>query len=54
MGTSDKLIERLKKQPKDFTFEELTRLLGILGFTMNNREKTSGSRVLFENETIRM
>jgi hypothetical protein len=48
MSTKDKLIERFKKQPKDFSFEELVRLFGILGFTIDNKGKTSGSRVLFE------
>jgi predicted RNA binding protein YcfA (HicA-like mRNA interferase family) len=48
MSTKDKLIERLKNQPKDFTFEETTRLFHLLGFTMNNKGKTSGSRVIFE------
>ena len=49
MSTKDKLIERLKKQPKDFTWEELVRLFGLFGFTIYNKGKTSGSRVIFEN-----
>jgi len=49
MGTKDKLIERFKNQPKDFTWDELVRLFGIFGFTMDNKGKTSGSRVLFRN-----
>ncbi|MDR0682773.1 MAG: type II toxin-antitoxin system HicA family toxin [Dysgonamonadaceae bacterium] len=49
MSTKDKLVERLKIQPKDFTFEETVRLFQLLGFTMNNKGKTSGSRVIFEN-----
>jgi hypothetical protein len=48
MSTKDKLIERFKKQPKDFTWEELVKLFGIFGFTVDNKGKTSGSRVLFE------
>ena len=47
MSTKEKLIERFKKQPKDFTWDELVRLFGILGFTVDNKGKTSGSRVLF-------
>ena len=49
MSTRDKLIERFKKQPKDFTWKELVRLLGIFGFTVDNKGKTSGSRVIFGN-----
>jgi hypothetical protein len=47
MSTKDKLIERFKKQPKDFTWDELVKLFTIFGFTVNNKGKTSGSRVLF-------
>jgi len=49
MSTKDKLIERFKKQPKDFTWQELVRLLGIFGFEIDNKGKTSGSRTLFIN-----
>ena len=48
MSTKDKLIDRLKQQPKDFTFEETVRLFKQLGFSMDNKGKTSGSRVIFE------
>ena len=48
MSTKDKLIERFRKQPKDFTWEELVRLFRIFGFSLENKGKTSGSRVLFE------
>ena len=50
MSTKEKLIERFKKQPKDFTWEELVRLFGIFGYVVNSKGKTSGSRVLFEKE----
>jgi len=49
MGTKEKLIVRFKKQPKDFTFNELTRLFQILGFEFSQKGKTSGSRVEFVN-----
>ncbi|MCK9412084.1 MAG: type II toxin-antitoxin system HicA family toxin [Prolixibacteraceae bacterium] len=49
MGTKEKLVERFKRQPKDFTFNELTRLFQILGFEMSHKGKTSGSRVEFIN-----
>ena len=50
MSAKDKLTKRFKKQPKDFTWEELVRLFSIFGFTMDNRGKTSGSRVRFKND----
>jgi hypothetical protein len=49
MGTKEKLIERVKRQPKDFTFNELTRLFQVLGFEISQKGKTSGSRVEFIN-----
>jgi len=49
MGTKDKLIERFKRQPKDFTFNELTRLFQVLGFEISQKGKTSGSRIEFFN-----
>lgn len=49
MGTKEKLIERFKRQPKDFTFVELTRLFQVLGFEVSQKGKTSGSRVEFVN-----
>ena len=50
MGQKDKLIERLKKRPKDFTFDELERLLGYLSFYKDNKGRTSGSKVLFRSD----
>jgi hypothetical protein len=47
MGKKEKLFERLKNNPKDFTFDEMQSLLEYLGFEMSNKGKTSGSRVKF-------
>ena len=47
MGQKEKLLLRLKSRPKDFTFDELTRLFGYLGFKLDNKGATSGSRVRF-------
>ena len=47
MGTKEKLIERIKQRPADFTFDEAKRLLSILGYDLSNKGKTSGSRVIF-------
>jgi len=50
MSSHEKLLERFLKLPKDFTWDELKRLLKRYGYNQNNKGKTSGSRVRFENE----
>ena len=52
MGKKEKLIERLKSNPKDFTFDEMRNALESLGFKMYNKGKTSGSRVKFSRDSI--
>lgn len=47
MGKKDKLIERLKSIPRDFTFEEAESLLNYLDYVRSNKGRTSGSRVMF-------
>ncbi len=37
MGTKEKLRERFLKQPSDFTFEELQRLLEGYGYERSNK-----------------
>ncbi|MDR1369224.1 MAG: type II toxin-antitoxin system HicA family toxin [Dysgonamonadaceae bacterium] len=54
MSTKDKLVERFCKRPKDFTFDELVTLLKFLGFEKSNKGKTSGSRVKFNNEIMKI
>lgn len=53
MGTKEKLIDRLKSLPADFTFDEAARLLHLLGYEKENKGKTSGSRVMFIDEQKR-
>ena len=50
MSQIDKLKQRLLSKPKDFTYEELKRILDNCGFTEINKGKTSGSRIKFYNE----
>jgi hypothetical protein len=52
VGKKEKLIERLKGNPKNFTFDEMYTLLVYLGFEMSNKGKTSGSRVKFLKNNI--
>jgi len=47
MTTLKKLIDRFRKKPKDFSYDELKRLLGFLGY---NEKQGAGSRVVFINE----
>ena len=47
MSRVDKLYNRLKSKPTDFTFEEAKKLLTSYGFEEYNKGKTSGSRVAF-------
>jgi len=49
MGTKEKLIERFRHLPKDFTFEETVKLLGVFGYDVHNKGATSGSRIRFKN-----
>ena len=52
MSRKEKLINRLKSEPKDFSFDEMRTLLEILGFELSNQGKTSGSRVRFFRENM--
>lgn len=47
MGQKEKLTNRLKSNPKDFTFDEAETLLGYFSYSRSNKGKTSGSRVMF-------
>ena len=49
MGKKTKLIERLLSKPKNFSFEELTTLMGHFGYSITVGGKTGGSRVAFTN-----
>lgn len=50
MSTHKKLLQRLLSKPKDFSFEELQKLLQFLGYVEKQLGKTSGSRVAFVHE----
>jgi hypothetical protein len=47
MSKKEKLIQRLKTKPNDFTFDEADTLLTSLGMIKSNKGRTSGSRVSF-------
>ena len=50
MSQKDKLIKKLKRLPKDFTFDEAATLLKYFEFVCSDKGKTSGSRVMFYRE----
>lgn len=50
MSKLAKLLERLKSKPKDFTWGELTTLLGGLGYREETGGKTGGSRRRFVHD----
>lgn len=47
MSSKDKLISKLRSKPKDFTWDELTRLLCNLKFEEMAKGNTGGSRRKF-------
>lgn len=47
MGRNTKLLERLLARPKDFTYDELKKLLSAVDCEEDNKGRTSGSRVAF-------
>jgi len=47
MTQEDKLIQKLRGLPKDFRWNELTKLLSCLGFIELTNNKTGGSRRKF-------
>lgn len=49
MSRLEKEIERLKSKPKDFTYDDLKKVLNNFRFFENNKGKTSGSRVEFQD-----
>ena len=44
MGTKEKLIERFKRQPNDFYWDELVRLFSILGYETDNKGKKGNKK----------
>ena len=50
MRQKEKLIAKLKANPKSFTFNEAETLLGYFSYHRSNKGKTSGSRIMFVSE----
>lgn len=54
MSKAEKLIERLKSKPRDFTWDEATRVLKYFGYQQISQGKTGGSRRKFINDEKRI
>ena len=50
MGQKEKLIQRLKTKPKNFTFDDAEALLKYLDYVCSSKGRTSGSRIIFSSE----
>ena len=50
MSKKDKLIAKLKAQPRTFTFDDAESLLSYFSYTRSNKGRTSGSRIMFKSE----
>lgn len=53
-GKLDKAKARLKTEPKDYTYDEAKSLLTRLGYTEYTKGKTSGSRVAFVKNGVKI
>jgi hypothetical protein len=47
MSKEEKLIIKFLQKPKDFTYDELKKMLNGFGYIEDQNGKTSGSRVAF-------
>lgn len=50
MGQKEKLLDRLRARPKDFTFKEAETLLRFFSYQRSEKGRTSGSRVMFVSD----
>ena len=50
MSKTEKLVFRLLSVPRDYTWEELIKLLGLFGFVVLKKGKTGGSRIKFADQ----
>jgi hypothetical protein len=52
MGKREKLLKKLLTIPKNFTFDELVTLMKGLGYSVENRGRSSGSAISFYNPEL--
>ena len=51
MSKKDKLIDKLLKKPKDFTFDEMTSLLSYFGYELKQGGAGSGVKFIKEGSS---
>ncbi|WP_080797949.1 type II toxin-antitoxin system HicA family toxin [Arabiibacter massiliensis] len=51
MTRVEKLVERLMSRPRTFRFDDAVRVMSWHGFELDEKGKTSGSRVRFYRES---
>lgn len=54
MSQLDKILIKIKNNPKSVTFDDMTYFLSALGYNKDNKGKTSGSRVIFIKDEKRI
>lgn len=56
MAEYEKLLAKLRSNPKDFTYRELQNIMSKNGYKESNKGKTSGSRIEYKGKetTLRM
>jgi len=53
MSRAGKLLNKLLRRPKDFSYYELVTLLGHFGYAELKKSKTSGSRRAFAHQVTK-
>jgi predicted RNA binding protein YcfA (HicA-like mRNA interferase family) len=52
MSKYEKLLEKLLSLPKNFTYDEMVKLLKGFGYIHQERKRSSGSAVMFYNKKL--
>ena len=52
MTKHEKKLEKLLKTPRNFTYDEMVTLLRSFGYIVEERDRKSGSAVMFYNKKI--
>lgn len=50
MSVKDKLLTKVLSLSSDVTFSEITKFLKMFGYSLDNKGKISGSRVVFVDD----
>lgn len=50
VGQKEKILLQMRNNPRNVTFDDMATLVRSLGFTVSNKGKTSGSRIMFVSE----